>query len=163
MQPVLIDGGELMPQTAIEIFDDPCVAFHGPHPIICLRRTRAKFWNCSNLDQNARPDKGGRMPALPAKPAIRCRLLDVLAARTALASGGRQRLVHDPPDGARAPPALGAATEAAIDLAGRKRRLLGAERRAHVFVGQHVARTDDHGNPAFPTRYSSLCNDRYMR
>src|SRR3989442_9234034 len=43
MQPVLIDGGELMPQTAIEIFDDPGVAFHGPHPIISLQRTRAKF------------------------------------------------------------------------------------------------------------------------
>jgi hypothetical protein len=32
MQPVLVDGGELMPEATVEIFDDPCVALHGAHP-----------------------------------------------------------------------------------------------------------------------------------
>ena len=44
----------------------------------------------------------------------------------------RQRLVHDPPDGARAPPALRAAAEAAVDLTGRARRLSAVDRRADV-------------------------------
>ena len=77
----------------------------------------------------------------------------VLAAGAALAAdaaGAGDCLVHDPADGARATPALGAAAEAAIDLTGRSRRLLGAERRADVLVTQNVARTDNHGNPAFP-------------
>jgi hypothetical protein len=69
-------------------------------------------------------------------------------------------LVHDPADGVRAPPALGAAAEAAIDLASRCRRSLGGDR-AHVVVAQYVARTDDHGGPSFPTRFSSLCNYRH--
>src|SRR5262249_17960287 len=29
MQPILVDGGKLMPQTAVEILDNPCVALHG--------------------------------------------------------------------------------------------------------------------------------------
>src|SRR5262245_51769286 len=71
----------------------------------------------------------------------------VVAARAALA-GRRQgragkRLVHDLPDGPRAPAALGAAAEAAVDLAGRARRL-GHDRRAHVMVAQHVTGTNDH-------------------
>ena len=32
MQPILVDRGELVPQASIEIFDDFCVALHGPHP-----------------------------------------------------------------------------------------------------------------------------------
>jgi hypothetical protein len=32
MQPVLVDGGELMPQATVEIFDNPCVALHDAHP-----------------------------------------------------------------------------------------------------------------------------------
>jgi hypothetical protein len=90
----------------------------------------------------------------------------VLAARAALAGGGagsHDRLVHDAADGSRATAALGAATEATIDLAGGARRLLRAQRRAYILVGQHVARTDDHWKAAFPTGFSSLCNYRYMR
>ena len=85
-----------------------------------------------------------------------CALAAVPAARTALAAraaGSRQRLVHEPADGACAAPALGAAAEAAIDLSGGARRSFSAERRAYVVVGQHVARTDDHENPAFPARF----------
>jgi hypothetical protein len=33
MQPVLVNGGELVPQAAIEVFDDPCVALHGVDPL----------------------------------------------------------------------------------------------------------------------------------
>jgi hypothetical protein len=28
MQPILVDGGELVPQTLVEIFNDLCVALH---------------------------------------------------------------------------------------------------------------------------------------
>src|SRR6266403_355492 len=85
----------------------------------------------------------------------------VLAGRAALAAGAAgagDRLVHDLADGARTTPALRAAAEAAIDLAGRARRLLGTERRAHVLVGQHVAGADDHGKGGVPTGFSSFCN-----
>jgi len=72
----------------------------------------------------------------------------VLAARRLTlatgAAGARARFVHDPADGARAPPAPGAAAEAAIDLASRCRLSLGGEYRANVVVAQYVARTDDH-------------------
>jgi hypothetical protein len=73
------------------------------------------------------------------------------AALAACAAGAGERLIHDLADGARATPALGAATEAAIDLAGRARRLLGTERRTHVLVGQYVAGADDHGKAGVPT------------
>ena len=56
----------------------------------------------------------------------------------------RQRLVHDPPDGAGASSALGAAAEAAIDFAAGPRRILAGQGRANIVVGQHVTRTDDH-------------------
>src|SRR3989442_1110496 len=71
----------------------------------------------------------------------------------------RQRLVHDPPDGTRAPPALGAAGEATIDLAGRARRLR-SRNRTHVMVAEHVARAHDHGRAQLPGRrfFSSMCN-----
>ena len=55
-----------------------------------------------------------------------------------------QRLVHDPPDGACAPPALRAAAETAIDFAASPRRVVAGQRRANVMVGQHVTGTDDH-------------------
>ena len=58
--------------------------------------------------------------------------------------GGGQSFVHDPADGADAPPALGAAAEAAIDLTGGPRRFRAGERRADVVVGQHIAGTNDH-------------------
>ena len=77
------------------------------------------------------------------------------AARAALATratGTRDRFVHDPTDGARAAPALGAATETAINLAGGARRPLSRERGPNVVVGEHVAGADDHENPAVPAR-----------
>jgi hypothetical protein len=79
----------------------------------------------------------------------------VLAARAALAArsaGARNRFVHDPADRTRTASALGAATEAAVNLAGGARRSLRREGGPDVLVGQHVARTDDHGNPAVPAR-----------
>lgn len=87
-----------------------------------------------------------------AGPAAAAASAAVLARRTALtgrAAGTGERFVHDLADGARATPALGAAAEAAIDLAGGARRLLGTERRTHVLVAQHVAGADDHGMEAF--------------
>src|SRR5262249_46172738 len=65
--------------------------------------------------------------------------------RTTGTGGHRSGLVHDASDGARAAAALGAAAEAAIDLPRVSRRRVAAERRSHVVVAQHVARTDDHG------------------
>ena len=58
--------------------------------------------------------------------------------------GPGQRLIHDPPDGACAPPALGAAAEAAIDFAASPCRVIAGQRRANVVIGQHVTGTDDH-------------------
>ncbi len=58
-----------------------------------------------------------------------------------------QGFVHDLADGARAATALGAAAETTIDLASgaRRARVYGG---AHFVVGQDVAGTDDHLNPA---------------
>ena len=58
--------------------------------------------------------------------------------------GCRQRLVHDVPDRACAPPALGAAAETAINFAAGSRRVVAGQRRPHVVVGKHVTGTDDH-------------------
>jgi hypothetical protein len=58
--------------------------------------------------------------------------------------GTGQRLVHNPPDGTRAPAALCAATETAIDFAASPRRVVAGQRRANVMIGQHIARTNDH-------------------
>jgi len=93
-------------------------------------------------------------------------LVAMLAAGAALAAGSASAgdgLVHDPTNGARTPPALGAAAEAAIDLTRGARGIPGAERRAHVVVAQHVARTDDHGDPAFPARLVRCATIEYMR
>ena len=65
----------------------------------------------------------------------------------AVAAGFGNRVVHDPADSSRAAAALGATPEATIDLTRTARRLLGVECNAHVVVTQHVARTDDHGDP----------------
>src|SRR5580704_7496421 len=60
-----------------------------------------------------------------------------------------QGLVHDAPDGAGAPTALGAATQTVINFAGRTRTTFtGRERAAHVFVREYVTRTHDHGRTA---------------
>src|SRR3954447_22378981 len=89
--------------------------------------------------------------ANPARPnqinAVETALIAVLTARAALATGAagaRDGLIHDAADGPCATPALGAAAQAAIDLAGGSRRPLGGERGANVLVGQYIARTDDH-------------------
>ena len=67
------------------------------------------------------------------------------AARGLTTRGAGERLVHDAPDGAGAPAALGAAAQAPIDVAGRSRRgFIARQSGAHVLVGQHVAGTDDH-------------------
>src|SRR5215468_1083302 len=94
-------------------------------------------------------DKGESPPAGGKRRLSKADLVALPSARAA-AAGRRDRVVHDAPDGARAAAALGAAAEAAIDLTGRPRRLLGADHRPYVVVAQHVARTDDHGRLAFP-------------
>src|SRR5262245_44906246 len=76
---------------------------------------------------------------------------------------GRNGLVHDATDSARAAAALGAAAETAIDLPGRARCLAVTERRADVVIAQHVAGTDNHGELGVPEEFSSLCNYPYMR
>ena len=53
--------------------------------------------------------------------------------------GPLQRLIHDAADGAGATAALGAATQAAIDLTGRARTVLRTARRADVLVAQNIA------------------------
>ena len=58
--------------------------------------------------------------------------------------GPGQRLIHDPPDGACAPPALRAAAETAIDFAASPCRIVAGQRRANVLIGQHVTGADDH-------------------
>jgi hypothetical protein len=119
------------------------------------------IWNYSNLAHNAWRDKGDGATLVAQTAIIKGCLAGwsgsaaVLAARAALASratGTGDSLVHDPADGARATPALGAATKTAINLAGGARRSLSRERGPNVVVGQHVARADDHGNPAVPAR-----------
>ena len=86
------------------------------------------------------------------------RLSDGVGNPTAAAGGGNERLVHDLPDGTGAPAALGAASQATIDVAGRSRRRRGTqERTAYVVVGEHVAGTDDHSRKARP-RIGIACN-----
>lgn len=58
--------------------------------------------------------------------------------------GAGQGFIHDAPDRARATSALGAASEAIIDLAGRARDFAARQRRAHVMIGEDVAGADDH-------------------
>src|SRR5262249_14038653 len=61
---------------------------------------------------------------------------------------GRERLVHDPADGAGAAAALRAAAETAINLASAARAIGRVQRRPHIRVGDHITRTDDHVGPA---------------
>jgi hypothetical protein len=88
------------------------------------------------------------------KPAVGLRALPVNFAVEKLSvggfsaarlAGGCERLVHDTPNGSRAAAALGAATEAMIDLAGRTRGFpVRRQRRTHVMIGEDVAGTDNH-------------------
>lgn len=73
-------------------------------------------------------------------------LFGMRASGAARFGAGAESLVHDLLDGSRATSALGAATQASIDLVRRARHLLGsAHGVAHVVVGKHVAGTNDHG------------------
>src|SRR5437868_1187763 len=64
--------------------------------------------------------------------------------RPAAATAGKA-FVHDAADSARAPPALRAAAEAAIDLVGRGRAGLGGiDGGPHVAIAENVAGTNDH-------------------
>src|SRR4051794_16565570 len=77
----------------------------------------------------------------------------------AAAAGRRgpiERLVHDLADGAGAAAALGAAAQAAIDLAGRAGTLLRLAGGPDILVTQHVAGTDDHGRISGPRTAISI-------
>ena len=71
-----------------------------------------------------------------------------LAVRTAGTAGlgtSAERLVNDALDGARASPAFGGATKAAIDLLGVTRQIFrGADGAADIMVSQDVAGTNNH-------------------
>ena len=74
------------------------------------------------------------------------------AAGAARATSAGKRFIHDPSDGARAPSTLGAAAEAAIDMArGPTRRGIG--RGSHLVVAQYVAGTNNHQAPYLGIRY----------
>ena len=69
----------------------------------------------------------------------------VRAGDRAIHRAGLERLIHDLANGARAPPALRAATETAIHLVGGGRSGRRAvDDRTDFAVGQNVAGTNDH-------------------
>ena len=71
--------------------------------------------------------------------------LTVRATGTAGLGAGAQSLVNDGLDGARAAAALGAATEASIELLGIAGKVFGAtDRAADVVVGEDVTGTNNH-------------------
>jgi hypothetical protein len=73
--------------------------------------------------------------------------LTVRATRTAGLGASTERLVNDGLDGARASAAFGATPEAAIDLLGVARKLLGGiDGVADIVVAEDVAGTDNHEN-----------------
>src|SRR5262249_9254111 len=153
MQPVLVDGGKLVPQTAVEILDNPCVALHVPDlrlKAVAIAGCRARVSRKDGRDKGSSPANAGPFTRRAGLPGNRHRPLP----------GG---LIDNAADRARATAALGAAAEAAIDLARGARCLAAIERRADVLIAQHVARTDDHGDQGSWAVVSSLCNYRYMR
>ncbi len=83
-----------------------------------------------------------------------------LAVRTTRAAGfgaGPERFVHDLLDRPGTTAALGAATEASVDLSGRARRhLRHTYCITHVVVGKNVAGTDDH-ETAHKVGINGLC------
>ena len=92
VQPVLVDGGQLVPQAAVEIFDDFGVALHGR---VLSRvaggrspRGRPAIWNDCNVDaRNAKRTRAkSRRPTQVARNA-ETKSVAVLAARAALAAG----------------------------------------------------------------------------
>src|SRR5437868_7435712 len=108
-----------------------------------LAASRPAIIRCSSADR--------RSPLIERKRRLSKADSAAVPVARATAAGHRDRFVPDAADGARAAAALDAAAETAIDLAGGARRLAATERRAHVLVAQHVARTDDHGRLAFPS------------
>jgi hypothetical protein len=91
-----------------------------------------------------------------------------LAMRTTGAAGlgaGAQRLIDDGLDGARATAALGAASEAPIELLGIAGKVLRTlDDIADIVVAKHVARTDNHLKRQSirnvePFRYKSAASD----
>jgi len=112
MQPILVDGGKLVPQASIEIFDDSCVALHVYIPPRSGRDCRSLIESGSKT--------GATRGSRPHSPLLKARSVAVPAA-WATGTAGRNGLVHDAADGARAAAALGAAAEAVIDLPGRAR------------------------------------------
>ena len=71
-------------------------------------------------------------------------LLCLALAAALIGRTGLDRFVHDLPDGACAAAAFGAAAQAPVDLTGAARRAFGRNR-PDLMVGNHVARTHDHG------------------
>jgi hypothetical protein len=61
-------------------------------------------------------------------------------------------IVHDLFDRARASATLGAAAEAAVNLAAAAWRIL-FDGTAHVMIGNHIARADNHRRPSVLTGY----------
>src|SRR5262249_38386214 len=117
VQPILIDGGHLVAQGFVEIFDDLGVALHGRAPTF-----RSENWKQS---KRTAPTLAMRMPAASrltarGRDGTLARGSGGFAAGAAAAhgtGGGTERLVHDALDGSRAASALRAAAEAAVDLA----------------------------------------------
>jgi hypothetical protein len=98
---------------------------------------------------------GTRLGAFAADCVEKSGLVTVGLATGLLAPG--KRFIHDAADGARASPALGAATQAMIDLP-RGTWRFGAVRqsRAHVMVGEHVAGANNHLNKSPATNWYDL-------
>jgi hypothetical protein len=66
MQPVLVDGGELVPQAAVEIFDDPRVALHVRIPRLDVARSLDRRSGIApDVAQNALPNKETFRPSRP--------------------------------------------------------------------------------------------------
>jgi len=89
-----------------------------------------------------------------AQPRLFSRLRKLVNMRAGFAlSATSQALVHDTADGARAPPALRAAAETAVDLVrGGWPGGCAIDRRPHVAVGKNVAGTNDHAELGSPTQ-----------
>ena len=73
--------------------------------------------------------------------------LAVRTADTTSLGAGAERIINDGLDSARAASALGAATEATVNLLGVAGKVLRTlDGTADILVAKHVAGTDDHGS-----------------
>jgi hypothetical protein len=124
----------------------------GPHPVKSIGAAGAKcggVFHWISLKNECRSDKS--VPARNAhenasgSPIWRLERASAGGVVAVALGSVRLRLIENAPDGPRAPPALGTAAEATIDLAGATRTRRGTiDGAAHVVIGQHVAGTDDH-------------------